>query len=69
MNDQNQVLIALVCGVEHSLSKDSQEYELAEEIRRDEREECKRVVSIAMLGTDKELAERVVKAIRARGTT
>jgi len=68
MADQNKVLIRLVYGADHSLSKDSQEYELAEEIRRDEREECAYRAGIALLGADRGLANRVDKAIRARKT-
>lgn len=37
--------------------------------RADEREECVRKASIALLGADKALTDRVLKAIRARGTT
>lgn len=37
--------------------------------RADEREECARKASIALLGVDKALTDRVLKAIRARGTT
>ena len=47
MADQNKVLIRLVYGADHSLSLDSQEYELAEEIRRDERHECAKIAEIA----------------------
>jgi hypothetical protein len=41
----------------------------AELVRADEREECVRKASIALLGADKALTDRVLKAIRARGTT
>lgn len=34
-----------------------------------EREACARKASIALLGADKALTDRVLKAIRARGTT
>ena len=37
--------------------------------RADEREACARKASIALLGADKALTDRVLKAIRARGTT
>ena len=37
--------------------------------RADEREECVRKASIALLGADKALTDRVLKAIRARGNT
>ena len=68
MADQNKVLIRLVYGADHSLSKDSQEYELAEEIRRDEREAC------AKISDDADSYSRFVNQfisirIRARGTT
>ena len=46
--------------------------ELREELetaRADEREGCARKASIALLGADKALTDRVLKAIRARGTT
>jgi hypothetical protein len=32
-----------------------------------EREACAQAVAVALLGADRELAERVVRAIRARG--
>ena len=32
-----------------------------------EREACSQAAAVALLGADKELAERVVRAIRARG--
>lgn len=32
-----------------------------------EREACAKAAAVALLGADKELAERVVRAIRARG--
>ena len=35
----------------------------------DEREACAQAAAIALLGADGELAERVVRAIRARGNT
>ena len=81
MADQNKVLIRLVYGADHSLSKDSQEYELAEEIRRDEREAIAQMFEGApalvqfaqndqggclVCGFTPKL---VIKAIRARGTT
>ena len=65
MADQNKVLIRLVYGADHSLSKDSQEYELAEEIRRDEREECAKFVDHIL----KEGGGTYGDAIRARETT
>ena len=37
--------------------------------RADEREECARKASIALLGANKALTDRVLKAIRVRGTT
>jgi hypothetical protein len=37
--------------------------------RADEREACARKASIALLGADKALTDRVLKAIRARETT
>jgi hypothetical protein len=42
---------------------------VAAQERADEREECVRKASIALLGADKALTDRVLKAIRARGTT
>jgi hypothetical protein len=74
MADQNKVLIRLVYGADHSLSLDSQEYELAEEIRRDERDACAMIASETVCdvhlptGT-KIYGSRVATAIRARGTT
>lgn len=66
MADQNKVLIRLVYGADHSLSKDSQEYELAEEIRRDEREACERAIEDLLPDADR---GDCAAAIRARGTT
>ena len=34
-----------------------------------EREACAQAAAVALLGADRELAERVVRAIRARGQT
>ena len=39
----------------------------AELVRADEREECAQVADIALLGAERSLSERVVRAIRARG--
>jgi hypothetical protein len=36
-------------------------------IRADERADCERVVGIALLGAEMDLAKRVLRAIRARG--
>jgi hypothetical protein len=74
MADQNKVLIRLVYGADHSLSLDSQEYELAEEIRRDERDACAKIAAETVCdvhlptGT-KIYGSRVATAIRARGTS
>jgi hypothetical protein len=65
MADQNKVLICLVYGADHSLSKDSQEYELAEEIRRDERDACAKVCETS----DRYRGDYFAAVIRARGTT
>jgi hypothetical protein len=37
--------------------------------RADERADCERVVGIALLGAEMDLAKRVLRAIRARGNT
>ena len=39
----------------------------AELIRQDEREACAKVADVALLGAERHLRERVVRAIRARG--
>lgn len=39
----------------------------AELVRQDERELCAMVADIALLGAERSLSERVVRAIRARG--
>jgi hypothetical protein len=36
-------------------------------VRTDERADCERVVGIALLGAEMDLAKRVLRAIRARG--
>jgi hypothetical protein len=36
-------------------------------VRADERADCERVVGIALLGAEMDLAKRVLRAIRARG--
>ena len=66
MADQNQILIGLVYGADHSLSLDSQEYELAEEIRKDEREQI-----AAWYEAEGQMIFPVAipKIIRARGAT
>jgi hypothetical protein len=38
-------------------------------VRADERADCERVVGIALLGAEMDLAKRVLRAIRARGNT
>jgi hypothetical protein len=38
-------------------------------VRADERADCERVVGIALLGAEMDLAKRVLRAIRARGET
>ena len=38
-------------------------------VRADERADCERVVGIALLGAEMNLAKRVLRAIRARGNT
>jgi hypothetical protein len=38
-------------------------------VRADERADCERVVGIALLGAEMDLAKRVLRAIRARGKT
>jgi hypothetical protein len=77
MADQNKVLIRLVYGADHSLSPSSQEYELAEEIRRDERDACAGLAERRLL-IDKNknriigynhAVKEIVAAIRARGET
>ena len=42
-------------------------YEFAELVAKHEREACWNDISIALLGSDRELTKRVFKAIRARG--
>ena len=42
---------------------------LYDQIRFDEREECAKIAGVALLGADKALSDRVIKAIRARGET
>jgi hypothetical protein len=37
-------------------------------VRADERADCERVVGIALLGAEMDLAKRVLRAIRARGS-
>jgi len=38
-------------------------------VRADERADCERVVGIALLGAEMDLAKRVLRAIRNRGNT
>ena len=38
-------------------------------VRADERADCERVIGIALLGAEMDLAKRVLRAIRARGET
>jgi hypothetical protein len=38
-------------------------------VRADERADCERVVGIALLGAEMDLAKRVLRALRARGNT
>ena len=53
---------ALVAAAEREKLKS-----LYDQIRFDEREECAKIAGVALLGADKALSDRVIKAIRARG--
>jgi len=60
--DQNREYQSWHCSTQHLMA-------LVERVVAEEREACANTASIALLGADKALNNRVLKAIRARGNT
>jgi hypothetical protein len=52
---------------DHGLTLHGDIEHFAELVRAEEREACWEIISIALLGADRELTKRVAAAIRARG--
>jgi hypothetical protein len=48
-------------------NKMSNAYEFAELVRQDERDACADIADIALLGCERSIRDRVIRAIRSRG--
>ena len=60
--DQNREYKSWHCSTQHLMA-------LVERVVAEEREACANTAGLALLGADKALSDRVLKAIRARGNT
>lgn len=58
--DENREYQSWHCSTQHLMT-------LVERVVAEEREACANTASLALLGADKALSDRVLKAIRARG--
>jgi hypothetical protein len=58
--DQNREYKSWHCSTQHLMA-------LVERVVAEEREACANTASLALLGADKALSDRVLKAIKARG--